>query len=110
MIKLKIEELQKIIADAYIENETNFLREIGNIIHDNEYPINERTNVIIKGFFNWNECRPFIQFQINLDEYRYDTVFYRYDFDRRTNNETMDETEVDGEVLEVLVLYQENLK
>ncbi|UKM65470.1 hypothetical protein GSB9_02039 [Flavobacteriaceae bacterium GSB9] len=109
MIDLKKEKLQRMIVDAFNGNKVNFIDEINNKIYDNEYPVNQRTEVVVKGYFNWDDCCPYVQFQIKMDDYQLDTEFYKNDFNVMSNDVRIDETEVDGEVVIGLILYQDDL-
>jgi hypothetical protein len=94
---------------AYYNNEENFKILLRTIFFNNEYPINERTKVVIKGFFNKEDCRPYFQFKINTDAENFDTEFYRYDYSRKKSN-SVDEFEIgEQEIVEVLTLYDEDL-
>lgn len=104
-------ELIRHIIDSFENNRKEFLIEIRRIFEENEYTINERTKVEVKGYFDDGLFCPFIQFDISTDEVRHSTVFYRYDYSR-TNNVIKDEFDVlDNEevVVTALTLLQEDI-
>lgn len=106
-----MEELIRHISNAFAANSEEFLIEIRRLIFENEYSLNERTMVKIHGFFDEDECRPYLQFNIITDEVDSATEFYRYDFSR-ANQIKRDELEVlenNEVVVHALTLYQNDI-
>lgn len=106
-----MKKLEICIRDAYYKNEENFKRRLRTIFHEGEYSMNERTKVNVYGYFDEEECRPYIQFQIETDEVSYSSEFHRYDYSVK-NDVTVDEIDVyKKEVLiaKALILHAEDL-
>lgn len=106
-----MEKLKKCISDAYYKNEENFKKELRTILHEGEYSLNQRTKIIVRGFFDEEECRPFIQFDINTDEVSLATVFYRYDYSS-INKNTVDEHIVlmrEVPIVDAIILQEEDI-
>ncbi len=104
-------ELKRNILNAFTKNSEEYLREIRRIFDENEYSMNENTKVEIRGFIDWEEVRPYIQFNIKTGEVEHATEFYRNDFSR-ANQIKRDELEVlknNEVVVHALTLYQNDL-
>lgn len=106
-----MENLIEYIGIAYKSNEDNFQRELRQIFYDNEYIKNERTIVKVRGYFDLDECRPYIQFIIKTDHEELATEFYRHDFSV-TNQKKKDEFDVfdlNAKIVTGLLLYEKDL-
>lgn len=104
-----MENLKKIVLNAYNNNEEEFLREIRTAINENEYKPNERTEIVVRGCFDSDTCYPYIQFVLKTDQYNYHSEFYRSDFCRKSKPITLDDYLVEDEIVDVLKLYKDDL-
>lgn len=100
-------KLKMCIIDAFENNKDNFLDEIKSIIRDNEYPVNKNSKVLVSGCFHDEECYPFLQFNIKMDDYEFRTEFYRSDFNIKGKKVKIDEFEIDYDVVDVFFLEED---
>ncbi len=98
----------RIVKEAFVNNEQNFIQELRDIFHENEYSLNERTKVAVRGHIDWNEIRTYIQFFIETDEVKYWTDFYRDDFS--IDNKVVKDGLDGDETVNVLKLTADDIK
>lgn len=107
----KMKKIISHITNTFSKNREEFIIELRRIFKKNEYSLNEKTRVEVRGYFDEDECRAYIQFDIDTDEARDSTEFYRDDFSR-TNRFTKDESLVlknEETVVKAFTLFQDDI-